>query len=221
MFHQLMAPLGAMNLHLFRWINTDAGSQPLWDRIGIFCAEAGPYLLMLIFIIGWFYSDDNKKSILIEATEASLVGLFLNQLIGFLYFHPRPYMVGLCIPLIPHAPETSFPSDHGTLLFTASVYLIGSRGCRIQGLALFLVAFIAAWARVYCGIHFPFDMVGSLAVGTLSALFIFRIKSRISPLNQWMIRVYGKGSRHVRSTIDHDLGRLSHRHRGGRGRCRH
>jgi undecaprenyl-diphosphatase len=139
---------------------------------------------------------------LIEATEASLVGLFLNQLIGFLYFHPRPYMAGLCVPLIPHAPETSFPSDHGTMLFAGSTYLIVSNHCLFRGLLLFFVAFMTAWGRMYCGIHFPFDMLGSLTVGILSALFIFRIKSQIFPLNQWMICIYGKGSRHVRSTIN-------------------
>jgi undecaprenyl-diphosphatase len=193
--------LANLNLHLFHWVNTGAGSYPLRDGIAIFFAEAGPYLLMLFFIIGWFFLEINEKSILIEATEASLVGLFLNELIGFLYFHPRPYMAGLCIPLIPHVPETSFPSDHGTLLFAASVYLLIPKRCRFQGLALLFVALMAAWGRVYCGIHFPLDMVGSLVVGTLSALFIFRIKSRISFLNQWMIRIYGEGSQQVKSMI--------------------
>ena len=184
--------LSYLNLYLFEWINTGAGSYPLRDGIAIFFAEVGPYLLMLIFIIAWFSAEDNEKNTLLEATEASLVGLLLNQLIGFLYFHPRPYMVGLCISLIPHAPETSFPSDHGTLLFAASVYLIVSKGCRIQGLVLFLVAFIAAWARVYCGIHFPFDMLGSLAAGMLSALLIFGLKLDLSPLNGWIVQIYKK-----------------------------
>jgi undecaprenyl-diphosphatase len=189
-----MALLAAMNLHFFRWINTGAGSQPLWDLIGIFFAEAGPYLLMLIFIIAWFRSEDNRRNILVEATEASFVGLFLNQMIGLLYFHPRPYMVGLCTPLIPHSPETSFPSDHATLLFSASIYLL--KYWRFQGLSLFFIASATAWGRVYTGIHFPLDMIGSLAVGILSAFLMFRLKSHLSPLNRWMIENYRKGNRY-------------------------
>jgi undecaprenyl-diphosphatase len=193
--------LSYLNLYLFQRINRGAGSYPLRDGMAIFFSEAGPYLLMLIFGMTWFRSEAEKRNILVEATEASLVGLVLNQLIGFLYFHPRPYMVGLCIPLILHAPETSFPSDHGTLLFASSVYLIVSKGCRIQGLVLFFVAFIAAWARVYCGIHFPFDMLGSLALGTVAALLIFKFNSQISPLNRWMVHIYENGNRQVKSMI--------------------
>ena len=40
------------------------------------------------------------------------LGLLVNQLITVFYFHPRPYMMGLCKPLIPHASGTSFPSDN-------------------------------------------------------------------------------------------------------------
>jgi hypothetical protein len=45
--------------------------------------------------------------ILIEATEAPIFGLLVNQLIGFFYFYSRPYMLGLCTPLIPHTSEGS------------------------------------------------------------------------------------------------------------------
>jgi undecaprenyl-diphosphatase len=193
--------LSYLNLYLFQWVNRGAGSYPLRDGIAIFFSEAGPYLLMLIFGVTWFRSEAEKRNILVEATEASLVGLFLNQLIGFLYFHPRPYMVGLCIPLIPHAPETSFPSDHGTLLFAGSVYLLVSRGCRIQGVVLFFVAFMTAWARVYCGIHFPFNMLGSLALGILAALLIFKFRIQISPLNRWLVQIYEKCNQQVKSII--------------------
>jgi undecaprenyl-diphosphatase len=178
-----------------------SGSYPLRDGIAIFFAKAGPYLLMLSFIIGWFLLENNEKSILIEATEASLVGLFLNQLIGVLYFHPRPYMVGLCIPLIPHAPETSFPSDHGTLLFAASIYLLISKRCHFQGLVLLFVAFMVAWGRVYCGIHFPFDMLGSLAVEILSAFLILKLKSYLSPLNERVVYIYEKSSQYIRGRV--------------------
>lgn len=190
-----------LNLYLFKWIHTGAGSHPLKDGIAVFFAEAGPYLLMLTFIIAWFSLENDEKGILLEATEASLLGLFLNQVIGLLYFYPRPYMVGLCTPLMPHTLETSFPSDHGTLLFAASIYLIISKRCRFWGLVLFLVAFMAAWARVYCGIHFPFDMVGSLAVGIVAALLVFKFKSQTSPLNRWMVHIYEDGSRQVKSII--------------------
>lgn len=190
-----------MNLRLFQWIQTGAGSHPLRDGIAVFFAQAGPYLFMLILIIAWFSSEDSQKSILLEALEASIIGLGFNQMIGYLYFHPRPYMVGLCTPLIPHSPETSFPSDHATLLFAPSIYLLLSRGWRFQGTILFVIAFLVAWGRVYSGIHFPFDMLGSFAVGILGAFLIIGLKSHLSLINRWMIQIYGKRYRDIRSVI--------------------
>jgi len=51
---------------------------------------------------------------LLEAIWAAIIGLLVNQLIGFFYFHPRPSIIGLDTPLFQHGLETSFPSDPAT-----------------------------------------------------------------------------------------------------------
>lgn len=186
------AMLPHLNIRLFQWIHAGAGRHPFWDLTSLFFSEGGPYLLMVVFIVSWFGSYENKKIILIEATEASVIGLFLNQLIGLFYFHPRPYMAGLCTPLIRHGPETSFPSDHATFLFAATIYLLVRRW-HFHGLLLLFVAFMTAWGRVYSGIHFPFDMFGSLVVGIVSAFLALIFKSHLSPLNRLTVRAYEKG----------------------------
>jgi undecaprenyl-diphosphatase len=190
-----------LNLRLFQWIHAGAGTHPLPDLIAVFFAESGPYLLVLLFVVLWFRSHDPKKIILIEATEATAFGLLLNQVIGLFYFHPRPFMLGLGTPLIAHRPETSFPSDHATFLFSATIYLLASRGGRLLGSGLFAVALLTAWGRVYTGLHFPFDIVGSLGVGTLGALFTLRLKSRLGSLNGRLVRLYGRSSSNVRDSF--------------------
>lgn len=185
-----MSDLSSINIRLFQWINTNAGNRPFLDEIAIFFSEAGPLLLILGFIIEWFRLDNRGKLLLIEATEASIIGLLLNQVIGIFYFHPRPYMIGLCNPLIKHVPETSFPSDHVTFLFAASIYILSSRPWLFQGLVLVFISFLTAWARVYSGIHFPFDMLGSLVVGTLSVLLTLGFRSYFDHLNTLIVSVY-------------------------------
>lgn len=85
-------------------------------------------------------------------------------------------MLGLCMPLIPHVNETSFPSDHATLMFAASIYLVMHRHWRGIGVFLLVVTFLTAWARVYSGIHFPFDMFGSLFIGITCTFLLSIIK---------------------------------------------
>ncbi|HHD56520.1 MAG TPA: undecaprenyl-diphosphatase, partial [Desulfobulbaceae bacterium] len=109
-----------MNVILFTWLHEGAGDQPVLDFLSVIAAELTPYLVIACMAIFWFTADHKGKKILLEGAAVVVFGLLVNQLITFFYFHPRPYMMGLCNPLIPHGPETSFPSDHATLFFGAA-----------------------------------------------------------------------------------------------------
>lgn len=178
-----------LNVKIFQWIHSGAGDRPLVDGFAVFFGEGGPYLLAALLVVFWFFVGTNKKTALLEATEASVIGLVVNQFIGLFYFHPRPYMVGLCTPLFPHGPETSFPSDHATLIFAAAFYLLMARSWIACGIPVLFIAILTAWGRVYSGIHFPFDMVGSLVVGLASAGLIYWLAEHLHPLNMILIRV--------------------------------
>jgi len=178
-----------LNVQIFQWIHSRAGARPVVDSIAVFFAEGGPYLLAVLFAILWFYGGKNKKTALQEATQAAIIGLVINQLIGLFYFHPRPYMIGLCTPLFPHGLETSFPSDHATLMFAAVFYLFMDRSWAACSVPLLAVTILTAWGRVYSGIHFPFDMAGSMVVGLASAGLMRLFSERLNPLNAKLIRV--------------------------------
>jgi len=182
--------VGDFDVELFKWINADAGKNMSSDRLAILFSQGGPYMLMLALIAFWLISEDGRKCVLLEAVEASVLGLAINQIIAFLYFHPRPYMVGLCLPLVPHAPETSFPSDHATLLFSAAIYLLLFGSWIRAGSFLLLIALLTAWGRVYSGIHFPLDMLGSFGVAILASCLTYWLKSCVRPLNELLIILY-------------------------------
>lgn len=83
-------------------------------------------------------------------------------------------MIGLGHTLIPHAADSSFPSDHLTLLWAVAFSFLMHSSSRVAGLALALLGLPVAWARIYLGVHFPLDMVGAAMVGGLSAWLAFR-----------------------------------------------
>jgi len=69
-----------------------------------------------------------------------------------------------------HAPDSSFPSDHVTLLGAIGLVSVTCPGSRLSGAVVLLFAMLAAWARVYLGVHFPLDMAGTVLVATLSVV---------------------------------------------------
>ncbi|HHN66020.1 MAG TPA: undecaprenyl-diphosphatase [Nitrospirae bacterium] len=185
-----MSGIEAINSEIFRWINRPAGREPALDYIATFFAEGGLYILIVLLVLLWFAVDKERRNELLLATEASLSGLLLNFVITLFYFHPRPFMIGTGHLLIPHEAETSFPSDHVTVILSASVYLLLSGQWISLGMVLLVIAILTAWGRVYCGIHFPFDMLGSLAVSFIASLFIYITHPVIRPLNRKIIRLY-------------------------------
>lgn len=180
----------SLNLQWFFLLSQGAGQQPAIDALAIFFAKAGPYLLMGSLILFWFKATDWSRESLLEATEAGALGLVINQLIGLVYFHPRPFILELAQPLVWHAPENSFPSDHGTLLFTVAIYLLSRSEWHRQGGLLFVLACATGWGRIYAGIHFPFDMLGALAVALLSTATVLLLRILLRPLNQRLIKFY-------------------------------
>ena len=179
-----------MNTKLFLWLHQGAGQQPIQDILAVFFAEGGPYILMLTLVVCWLLVRGQRRLALLEATEASLLGLLINQVVGLVIYHPRPYMIGLCNPLIAHGPENSFPSDHVTLILAVSLSLLLRRGWRGVGLALLATAVATGWGRIYAGIHFPLDMVGSLLVALSASGILLWQRKLVTPLNEQLVKTY-------------------------------
>ena len=76
-------------------------------------------------------------------------------------------MIDLGHTFLAHQAETSFPSDHAVVFFALGLaFMRGS--LRKAGALLVLFGIAVGWARVYLGVHFPFDIVGALAVAFVS-----------------------------------------------------
>lgn len=163
-----------LNHALFLWLNAPDHPSPLLLDTAIFFAEYVIWALPAIIGIGWLRGREHTRKVLLEATASGLAGLLINQIIGLVWQHPRPFMIGLGHTLIPHAADSSFPSDHLTLLWAVAFSFLMHRSPRMAGLSLALLGLPVAWARIYLGVHFPLDMVGAALVAGLSAWLAFR-----------------------------------------------
>lgn len=91
----------------------------------------------------------------------------LAKLGGGLYNDPRPFTISHVPPLIPHAADNGFPSDHA-LLAAALVVLVAIVDLW-WSLALVVLAVLVDWARVGAGLHHVVDVVGSSVFVAIAA----------------------------------------------------
>lgn len=172
------------NVELFLAINASAHPPAILLAAGRFMAAWLVFLTMLLFVILWIRKPANERGALIVATLVALIGLGVNQLIGVFYFHPRPFMIGLGHQYLAHPPDNSFPSDHATFVWSLGFALLAMGRLRRWGIALTLAGFAVAWARIYVGVHFPFDMFGSLIVSLAVAGLA---RPLVRPTERWAL----------------------------------
>ncbi len=176
-----------LNHSLFMYINSFAGHNFLVDKLGIIIGEYMPYLFIGIEV--WLYFFKKLKKEALYAFYAVLLGLILNQIIGLFYFHPRPFMDGLGQTLVYHVSENSFPSDHTTFMASIAFALIFIRNTRSLGFFLLLLAIIGGMARVFIGVHYPFDILGSLFTSIVSATFVVLFKNYFDKMSTLIFRI--------------------------------
>lgn len=164
----------SLNQALFLWLNAPEHPSALALTLAVFFAERLIWAAPLVIGVGWLRGCGRTRKAMLIATASGLLSLLINQAIGLAWSHPRPFMIGLGHSLIPHVADSSFPSDHLTLWWAVAFSLSLQRGPRIAGLALALLGVPIAWARIYLGVHFPFDMLGAVAVAALSAWLTLR-----------------------------------------------
>jgi undecaprenyl-diphosphatase len=160
----------SINEHLFLLVNANSTSPAWLLGLASFVAEDLLYLIPVILTALWMWSTHREAAV--KALFAALIGLGISQVIGLVYTHPRPLMVGLGHTFVAHAAESSFPSDHGTLFFSVGLALLVWRA-RLVGLAVLAIGVAVAWSRVYVGLHFPFDMAGALVVAGVSCAVVW------------------------------------------------
>ena len=174
---------GSLDYDLFRATNGLAGRSQAVDAIIVACAKFLPVVFALVLVTLWLtWKPTNQRAAFLAGISA-LVALGIGQLIGMALPRPRPYLTHQVNLLIAPTADTSFPSDHATLGFAVAVLVW--RYNRRAGTALLLLALVLAFARIFVGAHYPSDVLGGAALGTLTSMMI-AVVSESSPLRNWL-----------------------------------
>ena len=160
----------SLNYYLFLLINAGA-NPPQWAiSLATFIARdlafiTLPMLAVMLYRPAW-------RQTAWKAVAAVALAMLITTVIRYAIPMPRPFVVGIGHTWLHHAPDPSFPSNHGTYCFSFALALLCWLDKKGYGVLLFLIALAIAWSRVYLGVHFPLDMLGGLIVGGVSCLIV-------------------------------------------------
>lgn len=132
-------------------------------------------ITFLIIIFGIHIYKFGKKGFLIGLM--SLISVGLTDLTGNHFFkktidRQRPFEISelQTVQRSPARPGSSFVSNHSANMFALASFNFVA--LPITGVVLFPLATVAAYSRVYNGVHFPLDVMGGALWGTFIGLFL-------------------------------------------------
>jgi undecaprenyl-diphosphatase len=144
--------------------------------------NTAPYIGMILI----FWIVKRKKIalqiILGAILSVGLADLITNNVVKPTAHRNRPEFSTVGVQLrVPHQGSPSFTSSHAGNAFAAATF-IGMFFPALRTLFWFF-AFLVAYSRVYCGVHYPFDVLGGAVLGFLCAVYVYRL---------WGYRIHGQ-----------------------------
>ena len=140
--------------------------------VNITALGSAPVVTLAALLVA-VYAFVSGKQRLVLALWWTPLSFFLDNILKFVFQHPRPTQAIIAIP-----DSYSFPSGHAVAASALyiTLALMASQGERRQGPRRTLiaggvaVAVLVAWSRVYLGVHYFSDVVGGLLLGGAGAI---------------------------------------------------
>ena len=145
----------------------------------LFTVFAAQYLIYAVALggalaVGWGVRRGRRELLWIVAIALPL-GYALARLAGLFYSHYQPFAEQGFEPLIPHAIDNAFPSDHTVIagVFSTVAFLADRRA----GMVLWAMTLLVGAGRIAAGLHWPIDIVAACVLALLAVAAAERLAS--------------------------------------------
>ncbi|MCA9522162.1 MAG: phosphatase PAP2 family protein [Myxococcales bacterium] len=175
-----LTPLFRADARLFELIHI-RWHDPWWQTFfnGLTWLGNAAVLLALVLPLLFWIERERFVALSLALGLTLAVGGLSVQALKHTIDRPRPAQhFGERMRLAPGTPRHrgSFPSGHANTVFAAATFLWAIR--RGLGGALFSVAFLVGFSRVYVGAHYPADVVAGAALGILVGWIAIKLWKR-------------------------------------------
>jgi len=171
-----------MEAFVFRAINDLALKNAWLDTFGLFFAIGFPYILTFCLLLILVFNYKKYHNIVFQSLFSGFLARGITEFIRLFIDKPRPF-VGNEVnflhikTFIEDISSRSFPSGHASFFFGISTVLFFYD--KKLGIIFFISSLPIVIARIYCGIHWPLDIVGGFIVGIISGILVLKIFKKI------------------------------------------
>lgn len=177
-----------MNYSIFKLINSFAGKWPALDNVMIFLSKSAILIVIALLAYLWILKGNERKYTAFYIVLTLILALGGNFIIHQFYYHARPFVNHHVTKLITHSSDSSFVSDHGTLVFSTALILL-FRKDRL-GLISLVWAILVGISRIFVGVHYPFDIIGAFILAGIVAIVVLKTSSLTEPLMKILLKIY-------------------------------
>ncbi|MEV4801280.1 phosphatase PAP2 family protein [Nonomuraea sp. NPDC049421] len=160
-------------------------STPAWlHTVAEVGTDAGLFLFALLFVVAAVraWRGPARDLALVVAGPAGIVLAYvLSEVVKVFVKEDRPCRGGIAtIAACPPLDDWSFPSNHSVIAAGAAATLVLC--WRALAWAVFPLAVLMAFSRVFVGVHYPHDVAGGFLFGlALAPLFALLLVGAITP----------------------------------------
>ncbi|MCL2461662.1 MAG: phosphatase PAP2 family protein [Defluviitaleaceae bacterium] len=160
-----------MNQSILRFFNGMVHKSAAVDGIASFLIKTAPFIvaavIVAVFAAGLVRKQEKWRAAAFVTGCLVVVCLVLGFVTGHFVNETRPvYALNNMTALLPHADDSSFPSDHMLICFGAAFGFLGLRKWLCFTLAGF--GLLVGLAKVYAAQHYPSDIL-------VTVIFVFVI----------------------------------------------
>src|SRR5262249_44384047 len=126
------------------------------------------------------------------------VGVVTGDALKMLWFRYRPFdsasgVVGIITRIVSLELDSSYPSGHALIVAIGALFSLVKFEKKWIASGLLLEAGIVCYSRIYLGVHYPLDVVGSIfAAGTIVFLGVFLLEKYADDLGRMVDYILGK-----------------------------
>ena len=158
-----------IDLYLFGAINRYAGKSRIIDSLAVFFADYVVYIFIAVLLVVAIVMGQ-WRIFFIPLLAGGISRFIIVGIIYAFYQRKRPLEVLTITSLIKKPNHPSFPSGHASFFFGVAFAI--AFFSFPWAIAASLLILLVCLARIFCGVHWPLDILGGAGAALIACIII-------------------------------------------------